>query len=688
MQCGRSPLTSRTKPPLAEAPVGAKMSEVWIIDASAGKRPSSLGLPPIGGSVNRRRMAWRAKQVSAWALRILKKGAPTFFDPRSPPPKVFHNPKLSPQKQAVIDGWISEALAQCMIETTTWDCVKVVSPIFVIPKKTPGQFRLIFDLRYVNRYQKVPTQRYPDLKTIRFMILPQDWMSSVDLKEGFALLEASEELKPFLGFRWRGILYRYRVLPFGLRSSPWVFNKMLAQTVATLRRRGIRLIVYVDDFLILARSRSQSIHHTRIVIQELTRLGWRVNMEKSELEPSQRAVFLGTLLDSNAMTIALPSTKKRLVAHELRRFVKKASKAVVPKRIAARILGLVTSISPCLRWASAFARRLMGDMNKAPHWDSSFAVANQSLEDLLLLADLIASSQGEPLVDPDPAWTMRTDASSVAWGAWKIDSDERISAPWPQPHANSSNHCELKAVHLALKQWAHLTQPGQVIAIESDNTTTIAYLKRLHGRVPALNTIARKILNICQSRQIRIVPSYVPGELNTVADYLSRRNHEWSISPTAFQKTVQALSPSRPPTVDRFASQQYHHLPQWNHLGDSALKHPWSGTQNYWAPPLPLLSRTIRKIVEDKASGILITPAMPSKWLPTCLHLSSRAIRFPTKDNTLGESFALSSEHMVAWLISGTPDCPNLLTDLDSFWFRIENSPPFTPCFKNSEHGF
>ncbi len=54
---------------------------------------------------------------------------------------------------------------------------------------------------------------------------------------------------------------------------------------------GLRILNYLDDWLILAQSREQLSGHRDLVLQHLSQLGLRVNWEKSKLSPVQRISF-------------------------------------------------------------------------------------------------------------------------------------------------------------------------------------------------------------------------------------------------------------------------------------------------------------------------------------------------------------------------------------------------------------
>lgn len=54
--------------------------------------------------------------------------------------------------------------------------------------------------------------------------------------------------------------------------------------IVLLRTRGIRIYHYLNDILILARTRQHLLSHLDIVLHTLMEFGWLVNLEKSVLE--------------------------------------------------------------------------------------------------------------------------------------------------------------------------------------------------------------------------------------------------------------------------------------------------------------------------------------------------------------------------------------------------------------------
>ncbi|KAL0173928.1 hypothetical protein M9458_029896, partial [Cirrhinus mrigala] len=171
------------------------------------------------------------------------------------------------------------------------------SPYFIVPKKGGG-LRPILDLRVLNQaLLKLPFKMLT-LKHILTCVRTQDWFVAIDLKEAYFHVSILPRQRPFLRFAFKGRAYQYKVLPFGLSLSPRVFTKVAEAALAPLRELAIRILNYVDDWLILAHAWDLVCVHRDVVLNHLAQLGLRDNWEKSKLFPVQRISFLGVELDS------------------------------------------------------------------------------------------------------------------------------------------------------------------------------------------------------------------------------------------------------------------------------------------------------------------------------------------------------------------------------------------------------
>ncbi len=165
------------------------------------------------------------------------------------------------------------------------------SPYFIVPKKGGG-LRPILDLRVLNRaLHKLPFKMLTHRRMIK-CIQPQDWFAAIDLKDAYFHVSILPRHRPFLRFAFEGRAWQYRVLPFGLSLSPRVFTKVVEGALTPLWEVGVRILNYLDDWLILAQSREQLGDHRDLVLRHLSQLGLRVNWEKSKLSPVQRISFL------------------------------------------------------------------------------------------------------------------------------------------------------------------------------------------------------------------------------------------------------------------------------------------------------------------------------------------------------------------------------------------------------------
>ncbi len=152
--------------------------------------------------------------------------------------------------------------------------------------------------------------------------------------------------RPFLRFAFEGRTYQYKVLPFGLALSPRVFTKVVEGALVPMREQGIRILNYLDDWLILAQSREQLCEHRDLVLSHLSQLGLQVNWEKSKLAPVQRISFLGMELDSVEQSARLTEERAQSVLNCLNTFRGRTAVPTVPTALAHQLPRVASSI-PC-----------------------------------------------------------------------------------------------------------------------------------------------------------------------------------------------------------------------------------------------------------------------------------------------------------------------------------------------------
>ncbi|KAI8436722.1 hypothetical protein MSG28_010205 [Choristoneura fumiferana] len=168
-------------------------------------------------------------------------------------------------------------------------------------------------------------------------------------------------------------------------------------------------------------------------------------------------------------------------------------------------------------------------------------------------------------------------------------------------------------------------QQSKRAAAKTDNSTAIAYINRMGGiQFPHLTKIAKDIWQWCESRKIHIFASYIKSADNEIADAESRRVHpdiEWELADDAFQLITNKFGF---PEMDLFASRinaKCEKYISWHKDPDAfainAFTVPWSNLYFYAFPPFAIILKTLRKIVSDKATGVMVVPNWQAQpWYP------------------------------------------------------------------------
>ena len=136
-------------------------------------------------------------------------------------------------------------------------------------------------------------------------------MIKLDMKDAYFSVPLHQHSKNYVRFPWAGNLYQFECLCFGLSSAPREFTKLLKIPISTLRRMNIRLIIYLDDIIIMCETKTLAYENRDTTIYLLQQLGFVINLKKSILEPTTKIEFLGIVIASLTMTMSLPENKIR-----------------------------------------------------------------------------------------------------------------------------------------------------------------------------------------------------------------------------------------------------------------------------------------------------------------------------------------------------------------------------------------
>ncbi|KAL2095574.1 hypothetical protein ACEWY4_007722 [Coilia grayii] len=586
--------------------------------------PLSEGSSAVGTLAQQIRH-WRTCVKSNWVLRTIEKGYRLQFA-HSPP-------RFSRILYSQAEGAASRFLQAEITSLLEKKAIQIVPPTqsqsgfysryFVVPKKGGGM-RPILDLRALNRHLRRYRFRMLTHASLLKFVRPGDWFTTLDLADAYFHIQIYPPHRKYLRFAFEGVIYEYLVLPFGLALSPRVFVKCTDAAVGPLRTRGIRLAIYLDDCLLAGTSAQEAIAHTECVMTHLSRLGFKFNLKKSVLLPTQSINFIGLSLDSNAMRARLSQDRTETMRACLAQFRRGN---YVRLRDCHRLLGLMASALvavPLGRLHMRGFQRWVAQLKLDPHAQArhKISVTSNGVLTLRQWKEPMFLTRGAPLGTICARSVITTDASRWGWGA--THEGRLVNGQWDSSlQTVHINVLELMAVFLALRHFLPHVENSHVL-VRTDNTTVVAYINKQGGlRSPQLHRLARKLILWSQDRLLSLKATHVPGVENRGADLLSRghpRYGEWKLHLNVTKQIWQRFGY---PTVDLYASAENAHCPLFFSLTDTtaplgvdALAHPWPRTLLYAFPPLALITPTLERVRTESHTMILIAPNWPQKhWL-------------------------------------------------------------------------
>ena len=614
--------------------------------------------------------AWARLTKDPWVLSTVKNGFELEFiaEPpfqRSIPPNASMDAVQLDLCSAEVESLIKKG---AVVETEEEG--GYISRYFLVPKKGPNEWRPIINLKPLNQFLSCRHFKMEGIATVRHTVKQGNFLAKVDLTDAYFTIPIFRGHRKYLRFRWGRKTFEFTCLPFGLCASPWVFTKLLRIAVTFLRRSGIRLVIYLDDLLIVGATAEECSDAVDQAIHVLESLGFLINFKKSETTPTQCIEYIGLITNSVSMSFCLTEKKisdiRRLCGESLR-------KGKCSLRQLAKIIGNLNWASYAVAFAQAHFRSLQAT------FISSSRAYNDNLDAVIPLCDDVSAdlkwwitsanfSSGKPLLHSRPDMRLSSDACLSGWGA--VCLDVKTGGPWSGSEVGRHiNNLEILAAYKALECFASLLS-NCTVEIEIDNTTAVSYINKLGGcRSKDLCDVSLRIARFCEERKIFLTAIFVPGIDNVLADAESRRSlsaGDWRLAPTAFL-SICLLWPVQ---VDLFASEWNHQLPRFVSWFPQpkcwkvdAFSFPWKGLGAFCFPPFSLIPFCLSKLISEEAEAVFVTPYWPSQpWFPIIMDLAVAVPRLlhPSPDlltSPLGESHPLvqdDSIRLIAWKLSGS----------------------------------
>ena len=453
-------------------------------------------------------------------------------------------------------------------------------------EKASGGWRPIIDLSPLNEFIQQTQFRMETPSSVLLAVRKNDFLASIDLKDAYFQVPVHPASRKLLRFVSNGKVYQFKALCFGLSTAPQVFTRVFAAVSSWAHARGIRLLRYLDDWLILSPSEKQMQQH---INQLLSLLLSRHSHKRGEVRPlpvqvcriyrhGNRHSVCPSVPDEG------PNTEVPLPGKE------------VPRPTEPPGLPVASTAGPHVISRETGAQR-----------ETSNALSPVAVEVQLVHQDRLstppdtpvqASGHGHRVVDvegpsspggalrgtpPPPELHLYSGASWSGWGAHLLD--QSASGLWSNQETSLHiNILEMKALFLPLKAFRDLVTNQRVTAM-CDNSTVVAYVSKQGGTVSdSLCELTGQLLRWTEDHNVLLEARYPPGQSNVLADLLSRRNQvleaEWSLLPQVAKKIIRTWGS---PTIDLLATHLNAKLPLYcslipdpQALFEDAFSHPWN----------------------------------------------------------------------------------------------------------------
>ena len=421
--------------------------------------------------------------------------------PPGTPPVFIPAYRIPVSQKEKINQSINEMLDQQIISKSTspWS-----SPLLLVPKRD-NTFRVVVDFRKINKVTLPDPYPVPSLRDLISSIGENQVFTTLDLLQGFWQVPLDEESKDLTGFSSDLGHFRFERMPFGLRSSPITFCRLVDEVFRGLI--GKVCIVYIDDLIILGRSLEEHLANIELVLDRLQKAGLKIKISKCNFM-KREVVYLGHTLTQKGIRVneekiqAIIKYPTPTTVKEVKSFIGLAS---FYRRFVKGFADIAAPLTDLLKSDTEFT------------WGVSQEQAFQDIKSRLTQSPILAFPKF------DKEFLLVTDASSLGIGSVLMQYDN-LNRLHPLAYfsrkltAAESNYSvtdrEALSVVASLRHFRHILL-GHKITVFTDHSAVCEIFKQPQQS-------GRRARWYLTTADFEVSFKYLPGRQNQVADALSR----------------------------------------------------------------------------------------------------------------------------------------------------------------------
>ncbi|MCO5761227.1 MAG: reverse transcriptase domain-containing protein, partial [Chromatiaceae bacterium] len=409
------------------------------------------------------------------------------------------------------------------------------SPAFLVPKHgakpdaiASKRYRMCCDYREINKITEDVMFPAPDVQQLLDALgSHNEYFATIDLRMGYHHIPLTADGKRKTAFTTPQGQYQFRVMSFGMKRSPRVFQRALHLILGNLVWQAC--LVYLDDVIVFGRDFPTFLANLTKVVDKLVAAGASISLDKSNFL-AHEVKYLGFLIDRNTCrpapeTIATIKTYPRpTTMTELLRFI-----------------GMASYVRQYIPNFAVFEQQLRAAIprKRGPlYWDDAAEKAFQHLRDAL------ASDVKLRRFDPELYTEVQTDASATTVGAVLLQGTSpdqlqvlQYASTSLKPHERrySNTERELFAIKWAVTQKFRPYLEGRPFVVATDHQ---ALVHELRLNRPSQRVIRFKLALASYQYTIK----HIKGAANIAADALSRISPDTNGAPT-YADIVRAAPP-------------------------------------------------------------------------------------------------------------------------------------------------
>ena len=344
-----------------------------------------------------------------------------------------------------IEQQVSKLLKKNLIEESY---SPFAAPVTLAYKREEGRrSRLCIDFRDLNKIVVPQSQPFPLIDDLMVKTRNCKFFSTLDINSAFWSIPLKVEDRKKTAFVTQENHFQWTCLPFGLKTSPAIFQRILASIIRNHKLSNFT-VNFIDDILVFSQTFNEHIKHLSLLLEAISKEGFRLKFSKCTF--AQDSVkYLGHIIKDNTVT----PLKDNLIA------IKDFPVPKTKKNIR-QFLGKINFYGKYIPNISIILDPLHNLLRK----DQKFNWTEKCQETFDIIKKLLCSKPILEIFDPDLPIHIYTDASIQGIGAIlkqpQENGEEKPCAYFSRKLNESQKrkkaiYLECLAIKEAVKYWQH-----------------------------------------------------------------------------------------------------------------------------------------------------------------------------------------------------------------------------------------